>query len=109
MSTRLAKQSLDLLIKPKSKKVEKSPINKKQKLPDTNKGLKKIKYELRYGHQQRLRKERAQKQQKENPIDALIQSKEEEQRQLKRNIKLLSSRWKSSALERSLQDEISKK
>ncbi|KAI8059349.1 hypothetical protein BC940DRAFT_313784 [Gongronella butleri] len=108
MSTRFAKQSLDLLIKPKAKKVEKQQP-KKTKLPDTNKGLKKVKHELRYGYQQKLRKFREDQQQKENPIDALVQSKERDERRLKKSIKQLSSRWKSSHTERSLHDEISQR
>lgn len=72
MSTKLAKQSLDLLLKSKrslnSSRSETGSDRKSLKLPDTKKGIKKIKYEMRYGHLQNKKAEEAKLKRKENPI-----------------------------------------
>ncbi|KAI8093269.1 uncharacterized protein BX664DRAFT_329332 [Halteromyces radiatus] len=107
MSSRLAKQSLDLLIKSndKQKKVEKPPIPTLKRLPKTKTGLKKIKYELRYGQHKRLKLERLEQKKKENPIDELALKEETDKKTLERTISLLSSRWKASNVERSIHEQ----
>lgn len=70
MSNRLAKKSLDLLLKsnhadkPKRNATEKKSL----KIPATKNGLKKIKYELRYGQQQRAKAKLVKQQKKSNPL-----------------------------------------
>lgn len=53
MSTRLLKESLDLLSNPTSKTNSNSNNTRKRKLPETKQGLKRIKHEIRYGHSQK--------------------------------------------------------
>lgn len=64
MSNRLAKQTLDLILKNNNssglkRKQEHNSKNveekKRLRLPDTKKGIKKVKYEMRYGQQQKAK------------------------------------------------------
>lgn len=71
MSSRLARQSLDLLTASPVKKADASTENKKQpkiKLPKTNKGIKKVKHEIRYGRHQKTRLKQEEIRKRENPI-----------------------------------------
>lgn len=76
MSTKLAKQSLDLLLKQKRSSNASSSESKNDrrslKLPDTKKGIKKVKYEMRYGHLQKKKAEEAKLKRKENPISKCV-------------------------------------
>jgi hypothetical protein len=71
MSSRLARQSLELLtVSPKTKinnstEKQKSP---KIKLPKINKGIKKVKHEIRYGRHQKTRLMQEEIRKRENPI-----------------------------------------
>ncbi|KAI9302821.1 hypothetical protein BJ944DRAFT_242002 [Cunninghamella echinulata] len=113
MSSRLARQSLDLLIKTNDKnKVEKNTINKKntiKSLPKTKTGLKKIKYEIQYGRHQKLKLEREEQKKKENPIVELANNEEIAKETLQKNIKLLSTRFSSSSTEKEIHEKILKK
>jgi hypothetical protein len=71
MSSRLARQSLELLTASPSKKTDTPTTTKKNqkiKLPKTNKGIKKIKHEIRYGRHQKTRLLQEQIEKRENPI-----------------------------------------
>lgn len=73
MSSRLARQSLELLTASPSKKTDTQTTattkkNQKIKLPKTNKGIKKIKHEIRYGRHQKTRLLQEQIEKRENPI-----------------------------------------
>lgn len=77
MSSKLARQALDQLLQTTSSNnknknnITKHKVEKAQpikRLPDTKNGLKKIKYELRYGQHKRLKMERTEQKKKENPI-----------------------------------------
>jgi hypothetical protein len=73
MSSRLARQSLDLLTSSPSKKTNQSAIvtdkkQKKIKLPKINKGIKKVKHEIRYGRHQKTRLLQQEVKKRENPI-----------------------------------------
>jgi hypothetical protein len=73
-SNKLARNSLDALLKASpSHKIEKSKngqSDKKQrlKLPATKTGLKRIKQEMRYGHQQKIRIKESVAESRQNPI-----------------------------------------
>lgn len=73
-SNKLARNSLDALLKASpSHKITKSknaPVDKKQrlKLPATKTGLKRIKQEIRYGHQQKIRSKATLAESRQNPI-----------------------------------------
>ncbi|KAI8342702.1 hypothetical protein BC941DRAFT_413625 [Chlamydoabsidia padenii] len=113
MSSKLARQALDQLLKSKNnsnnnkhRKVEKQQTTAQiKRLPDTKNGLKKIKYELRYGQQQRLKRELMEQKKKENPIDDLLLKEEADKKKLERTISLLSSRWKASNTERNIHEK----
>ncbi|KAG0167110.1 hypothetical protein DFQ28_006676 [Apophysomyces sp. BC1034] len=111
MSTKLAKNSLNLLLKEKSsskrKLVDEKPSGPPA-LPSTKNGLKKIKYEIRYGRHQKLKERRAEKQKKENPIDAMTRDEQALDENLKRNVKLLVTKLKASDVERKLRAQIMK-
>lgn len=69
MSSRLAKQSLELLTATPSKKKETNVDTKKKiKLPKVNKGIKKVKYEIRYGVHKKTRLQQEEKRKRENPV-----------------------------------------
>ncbi|CAO3622591.1 unnamed protein product [Cunninghamella blakesleeana] len=114
MSSRLARQSLDLLIKSNNdkNKVEKSKGNKKntiKTLPKTKTGLKKLKYEIQYGRHQRLKAEREEQKKKENPIVEMANNEELAKQTLERNIKLLSTRFSHSPIEKEIHEKVLKK
>jgi hypothetical protein len=73
-SNKLARNSLDALLKASpSHKITKSKnvsVDKKQrlKLPATKTGLKRIKQEIRYGHQQKIRSKQTLAESRQNPI-----------------------------------------
>ncbi|RUP02437.1 hypothetical protein BC936DRAFT_140634 [Jimgerdemannia flammicorona] len=83
MSSKLAKQSLDALLKatatpvsassasstvnPKSKKIAKQKDGR-LRLPKTKTGLKMIKHEIRYGRHQRLKNQREKTENNINPL-----------------------------------------
>ena len=73
MSSRLARQSLDLLLAAPSKSTNQSASSdskkqKKLKLPKVNKGIKKVKLENRYGRHQKTRAIQEEIKKRENPI-----------------------------------------
>jgi hypothetical protein len=70
MSSRLARQSLDFLTKstPKNKDSGSNKKDKKLILPKTNRGIKKVKHEIRYGQHQKTRKMQEERRKRENPI-----------------------------------------
>jgi hypothetical protein len=71
MSTRLAKQSLNLLTSSKKNNLLDDNTNKKQqklKLPKTNKGIQKVKHEIRYGRHKKTRLLQEEKKKKENAL-----------------------------------------
>lgn len=81
MSSKLTKQCLDILFKassapkpsdldPKSKTISKK--SGKLKLPKTNVGLKKIKHEIRYGRQQKVKRQHEEAERKVNPMGILF-------------------------------------
>lgn len=78
MSSRLARQSLDLLTASPSKKTNQSAFgesNKKKekiKLPKINKGIKKVKHEIRYGRHKKTKLLQEEIKKRENPIGRLI-------------------------------------
>ncbi|ORZ10400.1 hypothetical protein BCR42DRAFT_422305 [Absidia repens] len=105
MSSKLARQALDQLLKSNdsNKKIAKKPqADKVKRLPDTKSGIKKAKYEIRYGQQKRWKLEREEQKKKENPIDDLVLKEEEDRKKLERTISLLSSRWGATSTERSI-------
>ncbi|KAI7883983.1 hypothetical protein K492DRAFT_205033 [Lichtheimia hyalospora FSU 10163] len=111
MSNRLAKRSLDLLLKsnhadkPKRNTTEKKSL----KIPATKNGLKKIKYELRYGQQQRAKAKLAKQQKKSNPLESLYQEEVALDDNLERNLKILSSqKLKASDIEKEARAELLK-
>ncbi|OBZ84567.1 hypothetical protein A0J61_07382 [Choanephora cucurbitarum] len=101
MSSRLAKQSLDLLTSTNNKKVEKTD-SKKIKLPKTNKGIKKVKYENRYGRHQKTRLRQEEVKKRENPIDRLHEQEQLEEERLKRNVRIMRMALRSSPLEKKI-------
>lgn len=73
MSSRLARQSLDLLNSEPSKKTNQSASieskkQKKIKLPKINKGITKVKHEIRYGRHQKTRLLQEEIKKRDNPI-----------------------------------------
>lgn len=76
MSSRLARQSLDLLTSTPTKKTNQSASElKKQpkiKLPKINKGIKKVKHEIRYGRHQKTRALQAEIKKRDNPIGTVV-------------------------------------
>ncbi|KAL0080719.1 hypothetical protein F4703DRAFT_1168463 [Phycomyces blakesleeanus] len=115
MSAQLARQSLNLLLKPtvkptadnggKAKRVEKkSP----QWLPKTKIGLKKIKHEIRYGQHQKTKQKKEEEKKRENPIDALIQTEKTLDENLARNVKMLTSKLRATKVERELHKQVLK-
>jgi hypothetical protein len=72
MSSRLAKQSLELLTATKPKNADNvDNKQKKMKLPKVNKGIKKVKYEMRYGVHKKTRLSQEDKRKRENPVGKL--------------------------------------
>ncbi|KAI8384508.1 uncharacterized protein BYT42DRAFT_562737 [Radiomyces spectabilis] len=113
MSSRLAKQSLNLLLKSPSntpRDQHDSSVTKRRhginKLPDTNKGLKKIKYEIRYGRLKKEKLQRAEQQKKENPLDALARKEAAMDENLARNIRLLTTKMKATEVEKAIRKEM---
>ncbi|KAI9484003.1 MAG: hypothetical protein EXX96DRAFT_560445 [Benjaminiella poitrasii] len=110
MSSRLAKQSLDLLTastkKPDTQLAEKK--SKKIKLPKTNKGIKKVKYEIQYGRHQKTKalKEKLEKQ--ENPIDKLNEQELSIDEKMKRNVQIMQRALRSSPLEKKIYRQVIK-
>ncbi|KAI8369098.1 hypothetical protein EDC96DRAFT_121112 [Choanephora cucurbitarum] len=107
MSSRLAKQSLDLLTSTNNKKVEKTD-SKKIKLPKTNKGIKKVKYENRYGRHQKTRLRQEEVKKRENPIDRLHEQEQLDEERLKRNVRIMRMALRSSPLEKKIHKTVMK-
>ncbi|KAF7724340.1 hypothetical protein EC973_001128 [Apophysomyces ossiformis] len=111
MSSKLARNSLDLLLKDKTstkrKRVDEKP-SAPPVLPSTKNGLKKIKNEIRYGQHQKWKQYRVEKQKKENPIDVMTRKEQALDENLKRNVKLLVSKLKASDVERKLRAQVMK-
>ncbi|KAI9313615.1 hypothetical protein BX666DRAFT_1978293 [Dichotomocladium elegans] len=111
MSSRLAKQSLDLLLKSKNTEKRKweSEEPKRVTLPTTKNGIKKIKYEIRYGRQQRAKARQVSKEKKANPLVALYKEEEAMDETLERNLKILrTQRLKASETEKQARVELVK-
>jgi hypothetical protein len=70
MSSRLARQSLELLTASPKTKIDNTEKQKssKVKLPKINKGIKKVKHEIRYGRHQKTRLMQEEIRKRENPI-----------------------------------------
>lgn len=72
MSSRLARQSLELLTASPKNKTETNSGEKQKpqkiKLPKINKGIKKVKHEIRYGRHQKTRLIQEEIRKRENPI-----------------------------------------
>ncbi|KAI8370292.1 hypothetical protein BD560DRAFT_397035, partial [Blakeslea trispora] len=109
MSSRLAKQSLDLLTlsSNSNKKTEKTD-SKKIKLPKTNKGIKKVKYENRYGRHQKTRLRQEELKKRENPIDKLHEQEQLDEERLKRNVHIMRMALRSSSLEKKIHKSVMK-
>ncbi|KAI8968452.1 hypothetical protein BDF20DRAFT_896449 [Mycotypha africana] len=121
MSSRLAKQSLDLLAGTGSFKklasannstatssIEKKDRKDKLKLPKTNRGIKKIKYEMRYGRHKKAKELQQEKQKRENPIDKLHEEALTAEEQLKWNVQLMKHALRSTDLERKIHKKVMK-
>ncbi|KAI9250952.1 hypothetical protein BDA99DRAFT_205527 [Phascolomyces articulosus] len=119
MSNRLAKQTLDLILKnsngssikrkQQQQPEEKKALEKKRlRLPDTKKGIKKVKYEMRYGQQQKAKAALAELEKKGgNPLDALYEEEEALQDNLERNLRILQAhRLKASENERKMRKKL---
>jgi hypothetical protein len=78
MSSRLARQSLDLLSLSPSKKTNQSALGEsskkkeKIKLPKINKGIKKVKHEIRYGRHKKTKLLQEEIKKRENPIGNIV-------------------------------------
>ncbi|KAI8974425.1 hypothetical protein BDB01DRAFT_806530 [Pilobolus umbonatus] len=103
MSTRLARQSLDLLNSFNKKEQEVKKEKVKLKLPKTNKGIKKVKHEIRY---KQHTKRRLLAKEKENPLDLLKQEEISAEEKLRRNVQIMQKALRSSELEKVIHKEI---
>ncbi|KAI7859619.1 hypothetical protein BDC45DRAFT_496445 [Circinella umbellata] len=117
MSSRLAKQTLDLILKnnnssalkrKEEQKLKKVEEKKPLRLPDTKKGIKKVKYEMRYGQQQKAKAALMKLEKKGgNPLDALYKEEEALQDNLERNLRILQAhRLKASDNERKMRKKL---
>ncbi|KAI8643343.1 hypothetical protein BD408DRAFT_442721 [Parasitella parasitica] len=111
MSSRLARQSLELLTASSvSKKTDtNTPDTKKSqkiKLPKTNKGIKKIKHEIRYGRHQKTRLLQEKIEKRENPIDKMNEEAMLAEERLKRNVQIMKRALRSSTLEKKIHSEV---
>ncbi|GAA5812167.1 hypothetical protein MFLAVUS_005617 [Mucor flavus] len=111
MSSRLARQSLDLLNNEPSKKTNQSASieNKKQKkikLPKINKGIKKVKHEIRYGRHQKTRLLQEEIKKRDNPIESLNAEETAIEERMKRNVQIMKRALRSSALEKKIHREV---
>ncbi|KAI9485138.1 hypothetical protein BDB00DRAFT_851233 [Zychaea mexicana] len=122
MSNRLAKQTLDFILKGSSgsngvakrkqqiqrEREQKEEQEKKRlRLPDTKKGIKKIKHEMRYGRQQKAKAALEKLEKKGNPLDALYEEQQAIQDNLERNVRILQAhRLKASDSERKMRKKL---
>lgn len=126
MSSRLAKQSLELLTasSKKSNNADNNNTNKKIKLPKVNRGIKKVKYEMRYGVHKKTRMMQEEKRKRENPVgkkvknsvitkltsinylDRLNEEELSKEEQLKRNVQIMRKALRSSQLEKDVHKEV---
>ncbi|KAG2179645.1 hypothetical protein INT44_006493 [Umbelopsis vinacea] len=110
-SNKLARNSLDALLKASpSHKITKSknaPVDKKQrlKLPATKTGLKRIKQEIRYGHQQKIRSKESLAQSRQNPIGLVHKDEKKAQDNLAKNVRYMTRALKASDTERDLRKQ----
>ena len=72
MSNRLAKQTLDLILKNNKTVKRKEEPEKPLRFPDTKKGIKKIKYEIKYGQNQKAKAGLAKLEKKGNPLGMFV-------------------------------------
>ncbi|KAI7904322.1 uncharacterized protein BX663DRAFT_504674 [Cokeromyces recurvatus] len=110
MSSRLAKQSLDLLLSTTKKSDTQFNDKKavKVKLPKTNKGVKKAKYEIRYGRHQKTKALKEKLEKRENPVDKLNEIELSIDEKLKRNVQIMQRALRSSPLEKKIYKKIIK-
>ncbi|KAI9346647.1 hypothetical protein BD770DRAFT_413712 [Pilaira anomala] len=109
MSSRLARQSLDLLTSEPSKKTNQPLTSKKQKkisLPKINKGIKKVKHEIRYGRHQKTRLLQEEIKKRDNPIDSLNAEENAIDERMKRNVQIMKRALRSSPLEKKIHREV---
>ncbi|KAI8149608.1 hypothetical protein BJV82DRAFT_588610 [Fennellomyces sp. T-0311] len=107
MSNRLAKQTLDLILKNNKTVKRKEEPEKTIRLPDTKKGIKKIKYEIKYGRNQKAKAALAQLEKKRNPLELLYEEQEAIQDNLERNIRILQAhRLKATDKERKMRKKV---
>ncbi|GAB5593768.1 hypothetical protein Unana1_08668 [Umbelopsis nana] len=110
-SNKLAKSSLDALLKasPSRKADKKSTTSNERKqrlvLPATKTGLKRIKQEMRYGHQKKLRVKSSIAESRQNPIGLVHKDEKKAQDNLERNVRYMTSVLKASETERSLRKQ----
>ncbi|ORE05264.1 hypothetical protein BCV72DRAFT_256878 [Rhizopus microsporus var. microsporus] len=107
MSTRLAKQTLNLLNDTKKTNNDKD-TSKKLKLPKINKGIRKVKHEMRYGRHKKTNLLQKEKKRHENPLDQLHQEELSAEERLKRNVQLLQSALKASEVEKTIYRDVIK-
>ncbi|CAO3668989.1 unnamed protein product [Umbelopsis vinacea] len=110
-SNKLARNSLDALLKAspsrKAEKTNTSGSERKQRLslPATKTGLKRIKHEMRYGHQKKLRVKASIAESRQNPIGLVHKDEKKAQDNLERNVRYMTSVLKASETERSLRKQ----
>ncbi|KAG2171538.1 hypothetical protein INT43_008264 [Umbelopsis isabellina] len=116
-SIKLAKNSLDTLLKarPSSKDTKSnntadapSSLKRKQRmaLPPTKTGLKKIKHEMRYGHQKNVRSKAKLAESRQNPVGRVHKDEQKAQEKLERNVRYMTSVLKASDTERKLRQQV---
>ena len=105
MSTKLAKQTLNLLNDTKKTNNDKD-TSKKLKLHKINKGIRKVKHEMRYGRHKKTNLLQKEKKRHENPLDQLYQEELSAEERLKRNVQLLQSALKASEVEKSIYRDV---
>ncbi|KAF9425475.1 hypothetical protein BGZ94_007495 [Podila epigama] len=98
-SSTLSSSSKSLTEAPKKKKVY-----KKDKLPKTKTGLKKLKHELRYGHS--VKRNQEAKEAKENPLDKLKSQLEKEETIMDQNLNYYKMTQRVSKKELELRKKI---
>ncbi|RCI05975.1 hypothetical protein CU098_013028 [Rhizopus stolonifer] len=110
MSSRLARQSLDLLTSgSKSNTATESSTNKnkqKLKLPKTNRGIQKVKLEIRYGRHKKTRLLQEEKRKKEHALDKLYAEELSAEERMKRNVEVMQKALRSSDLEKKIHQEV---
>ncbi|RUS16387.1 hypothetical protein BC937DRAFT_91273 [Endogone sp. FLAS-F59071] len=106
MSSKLTKQSLDALFKASGapKPLDLDPKSKAilKKLPKTNTGLKKIKHEIRYGRQQKVKRQHEEAERRVNPMEKLKTETSASLKNLKANIVYFTQSLKPSKKEHEL-------